>query len=232
MTAALALFLALALQAVPEAKGNEKPPDPFPPSRLGVEWIGPSPVVVVARTISVRDAGLGAALLHVRVIERMRGQDVAVGDSLAVFTAGDHFAFGSEDLLFLRPFRESGRFEVVQRISVREGQYAAMVSITRRTIWLMEIEDPERRIDATIDLLLGLLRSRDTWTRRYGLEELRWMAEHRHAIFAQDRRERVRTAARASAHQDVKTGVVSVTRALAAKDSRLRIDEGLEQSDP
>lgn len=229
---ALLLMLVLALQTAPEVKATTKPPEPFPPSRLGAEWIGPSPIVVVARTISVRDAGLGAALLHVRVLERMRGEGVSVDDSLTVFSASDRFSFGSEDLLFLRPFRESGRFEVVHRISVRESQYSAMVSITRRTIWLMEIENPERRIDATIDLLLGLLRSRDTWTRRYGLEELRWMAEHRHAIFTQDRRERVRTAARASAHPEVKTGVVSVTRALAAKDSRLRDDEGSEQSKP
>jgi len=227
---ALALLLALVFQSAPEAEAAL--PEPFPPSRLGVEWLGHSNVVVVARTISVRDAGLGAALLHVRVLERMRGEGVSVGDSLTVFSAGDHFTFGSEDLLFLRPFRASGRYEVVHRVSVREGQYAAMVTITRRTVWLMEIEDVERRIDATIDLLLDLLRSRDAWSRRYGLGELRWMVEHRHAIFTLDRRERVRTAARASAHPEVKTGVVSVTRTLAEQDSRMPHDEGLEQSAP
>lgn len=230
----LLLLLALSLQA---AAGSDlpKPPAPqpaLPPSRLGIEWLGPCPVVVVARTISVRDAGLGAALLHVRVLERMRGDDVAVGDSLAVFTAGDRFRFGSEDLLFLRFFRTSGRFEVVHRVSAREAGYAAMVSITRRTIWLLEIEDIELRKDATLDLILGLLHSRDAWTRHYGLQELRWMAARQDGIFTRQRRERLRTAGRASAHPEVKVGVESVTRALIEKDDRLRRHEGSEQSGP
>jgi hypothetical protein len=227
----LALLLSLALQTAPDQAPPRAAPV-SPPSRLGVELLGPCPVVVVARTISVRDAGLGAALLHVRVVERLRGEDITAGDALTVFSVADHFRFGSEDLLFLQPFRQSGRFEVVHRISVRESQYAAMLSIVRRTVWLMEIEDVEARRDASLDLILGLLRSRDEWTRRYGLEELRWMAEHQHAIFSGDRRDRLRTAGRASAHPEVKAGVVIVTRALVAKDSRLQRADGLEQSRP
>ena len=98
--------------------------------------------------------------------------------------------------------------------------------------WLLEIEDLELRKDATLDLILGLLHSRDAWTRHYGLQELRWMAARQDGIFTRERRERLRTAGRASAHPEVKVGVESVTRALIEKDARMRRHEGSEQSGP
>jgi hypothetical protein len=223
LLAALPLLLATVLQAAPPR---------VPPTRLGVQVLARCPVVVVARTISVRDAGLGASLVHLRVLERMLGPDTRAGDDLPAFSAGQQFQFGDEDLLFLRPYRSAGRYEIVDRVSARDPHYGAKLFIARRNIWLMEIPEDERRIDATLELLLMLLQSADEWTRLHALEELRWMAVEQREVFTLDRTARLRAAGRASARREIAAGVESVASLLTSRAQRAPAGDDKEQSRP
>ncbi|MHC5209928.1 MAG: hypothetical protein ACYTG2_04325 [Planctomycetota bacterium] len=231
MNAVAAGLVLLGLALVPQDAPARKAPR-VPPTRLGVELLSNCPVVVVARTIATREAAIGTDLLRVRVLERMLGPDTRPGDELSVLSPAGQFLFGSEDLLFLRPYGEGGRFEVAERITITDKHYAAKLTITRRMIWLMEIADVEQRNDATLALLFDLLRSKDEWCRRHALDELAWMATARHSVFTASRRARLLTVGRVSPHEKVSRGVEIVARSLESEDARLREAAQKEQSGP
>jgi hypothetical protein len=235
MSGAAAGLLVLGLALLPQEAPAPRPPaDPpaVPPTRLGTELLASCPVVVVARTIAIREAAIGTELLRVRVVERMLGAATRAGEELSLLTAEGQFVFGSEDLLFLRPYGEGGRFEVVQRVASTDKHYAAKLTIARRSIWLMEIADAEQRHEATLALLFDLLRSKDEWSRRHALDELAWMATARHALFTVSRRARLQTAGRVSPHEEVGRGVERVVQILESEDARLREAPEKEQSPP
>jgi hypothetical protein len=228
----LLLILALPAMSVPMSLPAMQGRPPVPPTRLGLQVLARCPAVVVARTISVRDAGLGASLLHLRVRERMLGADIAVDDDLQAFSASQQFRFGDEDLLFLRPYRSAGRYEVVERVSARDPHYAAKLAVARRSIWLMEIDEDERRIDATLEYLLTLLQSADEWSRQHALDELRWMATEQRELFTIDRAARLRAAGRASPRKEIAAGVESVSSLLTSRARGASGGGDKEQSRP
>jgi hypothetical protein len=205
---------------------------PVPPTRLGIQVLARCPVVVVARTISARDAGLGASLLHVRVLERMLGADVRPDDDLSVFSASQQFSFGDEDLLFLKPYRSAGRYEVVERVSSRDPHYEAKLSYARRCAWLMEIRDDEERTDATLTLLLSLLQSRDDWTAREALDELQWMANALPDCFTPARTARLRAAGRTCLRKEIAEGVENVATVITSRADRAAASRDKGQSRP
>jgi hypothetical protein len=231
MTRATAGLVLLGTLLVPQRAPAPRPPG-VPPTRLGVQLLANCPVIIVARTIAIREAAIGTELLRVRVVERMLGADTRPGAELSVLTAAGQFLFGSEDLLFLRPYGEGGRFELVERIAISDKHYAAKLTITRRTIWLMEIADAEQRNDAALALLFDLLRSKDEWTRLHALDELTWLATTQHELFTPSRRARLVTAGRVSPHEQVSLRVESVARMLESGDTRLREAAEKEQSRP
>jgi hypothetical protein len=224
--------LALAVSVCAQDAPAPEPPPPVPPTRLGVELLATCPLVVVARAIATRPAAIGTELVRVRVLERMLGAGTRPGDELALLTPDGQFEFGSEDLLFLRPYGEGGRLEVAERIASTDAHYESKLSITRRSIWLMEIADAEQRNDAAFALLFDLLRSKDAWTRRHALDELTWMATASHGLFTGSRRARLLAAGRVSLHEEVSRGVESVARLLESEDDRLREAAEKEQSRP
>jgi hypothetical protein len=207
-------------------------PPAVPPTRLGIQVLARCPVVVVARTISVRDAGLGASLLHVRVVERMLGAQVKPDDDLPVFSASQQFQFGDEDLLFLRPYRSAGRYEVVERVSARDPHYASKLSYARRNAWLTEVRDTEERVDATLTMLLSLLQSPDEWTALQALDELRWMAGEVPDCFTAGRIQRLRAAGRICLRKEIAAGVESVATLLTSRAIRAAPGRDKEQSRP
>jgi hypothetical protein len=225
----LACLVSLGLQVAQPTAGREPP---VPPMRIGRDLLARCPLVVVARTITAREATVSSDLLHVRVVERMLGRAVKPGDELTVLSPVGQFQFGDEDLLFLRPYRDGNRYEVVERVSSTDPNYEAKLSISRRSIWLMEIPEPEQRADATLSLLLRLLGSRDRWTRSHAIDELAWMAREHHALFTPARRARLISAGRVSPHQAVREGVESVAKLLSSLDKRLRETTNQEQSPP
>ncbi len=203
-----------------------------PPTRLGIEMLARCPLVVVGRTISVRDAGLGSSLLHVRVLERMVGSTVHADDDVSVFSVSQEFQFGDEDLLFLRPYRSAGRYEVVERVSSRDPHYAAKLSYARRNVWLMEIRDTEERIDATLTMLLSLLQSADEWTSTQALDELRWMANEVPDCFTPGRTQRLRAAGRICLRKEIAAGVENVATLLTSRADRAASSRDKGQSRP
>jgi hypothetical protein len=165
------------------------------------------------------------------VLERMRG-DVARDAELSVLAPEATLVFGDENLLFLRPWRGGERLEVVQALSSHEPHYDERLSVVRRTIWLLEVRDPQRRIDATLDMLVELLASDKDWTRGYALGELRWMAQQVRWVFTDDRIVRLRAAGRTSPRDDVRTGVESVASLLTSRPARVPDDGATEHSRP
>ena len=251
LRAALALLLAACAahgqQApVPPAVGPagarpiappEPPPPPktfprVPPTRLGVETLAKSSLVVVGRTTSVRPVSAGTDLVHVRVLERMRGDGVQVGDDVAVLCTSGQFLFGIEDLLFLRPWRDGPRQELVARVSSVEEHYARGLSLVRRAIFLSEIPELQARTEATLDLLYGLLRDEDEWVRGYALSELRWMAQRQPWIWSAERIGRLRAAGRSNPRAEVAAGVESVASVLSSPPSGTDPEARTGQSPP
>ena len=227
-----ALLLAALLVASARAQKPAPEPPPVPPTQLGVETLANSPTVVVARVIAVRPAGVGGELIRVRVLERMRG-DASLRDAeVTLLAPAGSLSFGDEDLLFLRPFRSGDRLELVQLVSAHEPHYDERLSVVRRTIWLLEVHDPERRTDATLDLLIELLASDKDWTRGYALEELRWMAQQERPLFTPERIARLKAAGRVSPRSDVRTGVDSVTSLLTSPPARVPDEPATEHSRP
>jgi hypothetical protein len=203
-----------------------------PPTQLGLQTLAHSPVVVVARSIAVRPAAQGTDLVTLRVLERMRGDDVPREGELRVLAPQGVMRFGSEDLLFLRPWRGGERLEIVQRVASVEPHFEERLSVVRRTLWLLEERDPQRRADATLDLLVELLASPREWTRGYALAELRWMAQEQRWVFTPGRAARLSAAGRVSPHADVRAGVDSVAAALAPPGSGAPPASRTEQSRP
>ncbi len=246
---AAALLAGLLLQAAPQAApavaapaaappavaardAGADAPRGVPPTRLGVQVLARAPVVVVGRVIAVREVGPGADLVRVRVEERMRGDDCRRGDELSILAGSGQFLFGSEDLLFLRPYRTAGRHEIVERVSSTDPHWAGRLSVTRRTIWLLEIADAEERADAALDMLLSQLVSRDDWLRGQALQELEWMAREQRWVFTAERRARLQSAARAVPDRDLRAGVEKVTSLLTSQDGRPPGAPPEEQSRP
>lgn len=208
------LVLALLLRL---AAAQAVPADPaLPPTQLGQETLARSPVVAVTRVISVRPGGPGTDLVRVRLLERVRGAGLAAGDELALLVPQGTLRFGSEDLLFLRPWREGGRYELAQRVSAGEPHYEERLAVVRRTVWLVDAPDAQRRADATLDMLLALLASPREWTRGYAAAELRWMARERRELFTPERIARLRAAGRACRHADARAAVDSVASLLSS----------------
>lgn len=228
-----AVLLALLLLARPAgAQATAAALPALPPTRLGLETLAHSPVVAVTVVIAVRPSGPGTDLVRVRLVERMRGAGLAAGDELSLLVPQGSLRFGSEDLLFLRPWRDGGRHELVQRVSASAPHWEERLSIVRRTLWLLEVSDPQRRVDATLDLLLELLASEREWTRGYALAELRWMAGAQRALFTPERIARVRAAGRVSRLADVRAGVDSVTSLLTSPPARAPSADGTEHPRP
>ena len=221
------LLLAALLQT---QRGPPPATPPVPPTRMGVELLSACPLVVVGRTVSARAAGPGVELLHISIVERILGAAVQTGDVLTVLSPTGQFAFGSEDLLFLKPFRGDERFEVALRVAATDPQFEAKLATTRRNVWLMEIKDEQQRIEATLSLVLEQLRSADEWTRSQGLEELRWMTERLPGIFTASRRARLVSAGRVTTDAKVVAGVEAALRRLRATDDGLRAEPPKEQS--
>jgi hypothetical protein len=224
---------ALLLAALLQSRAGPPAPTPsVPPTRMGVELLSTCPLVVVARTVSTRAAGPGIELLHVSVVERLLGAPFQPGDVLSVLTPAGQFAFGSEDLLFLKPWRGDERYEVALRVAATDPQFEAKLALTRRMVWLMEIHDEQQRIEATLSLVLEQLHSEDEWTRSQGLEELRWMTERLPGIFTAARRARLLSAGRVTTDAKVLAGVEAALRRLRATDDGLREQPPKEQSRP
>jgi len=228
----LGAVLLAGLTAAAAAAAQTAVPLPVPPTRLGIQVLARCPVVVVARTFSVRDAGMGSSLLHVRVLERMLGTEVAPDQDLPVFSVSQQFQFGDEDLLFLKPYRSAGRYEVVERVSSRDPHYEAKLSYARRCAWLTEIRETEARTDATLGLLCSLLQSRDTWTAQQALDELRWMASEVPDCFTPARVARLRAAGRTCLRTDVAAGVENVATLLTSRADRAAASRDKGQSRP
>ena len=142
------------------------------------------------------------------------------------------FPFGSEDLLFLKPWRGEERYEVAQRVAATDPKFELKLALTRRMVWLMEIPDEQQRIDATLSLLVSQLRSTDDWTRAQGLDELNWMVERLPGLFTTARRTRIVSAGRAGAVPEVVAGITAAMSRLAAMDAGLRKTAAKEQSPP
>jgi len=223
------LLLATLLQT---HRGPPPAAPPVPPTRMGVELLSTCPLVVVGRTVSARAAGPGVELLHISIVERLLGSAFETGDVVSVLSPAGQFAFGSEDLLFLKPWRGDERFEVSLRVAATDPQFEAKLATTRRMIWLMEIKDEQARIEATLSLVLEQLHSEDEWTRSQGLEELRWMTERLPGIFTAARRARLLSAGRVTTDAKVLAGVEAALRRLRATDDGLREQPPKEQSRP
>lgn|GEM_PF-1773507 len=203
-----------------------------PPTQLGLQTLAGSPVVVVARCIAVREAAHGTDVVKVRILERMRGEGVPRDAELLLLAPQGTLRFGSEDLLFLRPWRGGERFEIVQRVASVVPHFEERLSVVRRSVWLLEERDVQRRADATLDLLLELLGSAHEWTRGYALAELRWMALEQRWVFTPERLARLTTVARASPRAEVRAGVDSVAAALASPVGRAPQGATTEHSRP
>ena len=218
-----------------QSRGAPAPAPPVvmvPPTRMGMELLANCPLVAVGRTVSARPAGPGIELLHVSIVERVLGASVQPGDLIAVLSPAGQFAFGSEDLLFLKPWRGEERYEVALRVASTEPRFEAKLALTRRMVWLMEIVDEQARIEATLSLVLEQLRSADAWTRSQGLEELRWMTERLPALFTAARRARLVSAGRVSDDPQVVAGIDAALSRLHATDAGLRGSAPKEQSRP
>lgn len=208
------------------------PAPAVPPTRMGLELLASCPLVIVGRTIAARAAGPGTELLHVSVVERLLGSTYQLGDVLSVLSPAGQFPFGSEDLLFLKPWRGDERFEVARRVAATDPKFEAKLALTRRMVWLMEIPDEQQRIDATLSMVLGQLRSTDDWTRSQGLDELSWMTERLPGLFTATRRARIVSAGRVGTDPQVAAGIAAALRRLAATDAGLREPAAKEQSPP
>ena len=200
-----------------------------PPTRMGVELLASCPLVVVGRTVSSRPAGPGVELLHVSIVERVVGT-FQPGDLLSVLSPERQFAFGSEDLLFLKPWRGDERYEVALRVASTEPRFEAKLALTRRMAWLMEIPEEQPRIEATLSLVIEQLRSADEWTRSQGIEELRWMTERLPALFTAARRARLVSAGSVTDDPRVAAAIEAALRRLRATDDGLRGSAPKEQS--
>jgi hypothetical protein len=227
-----ALAVALLLAAAARAQAPPRDLPAVPPTQFGLQTLAVSPVVVVARVIAVRDAGPGSELVKVRVLERMRGKDIARDTELSLLAPQGALRFGEENLLFLRPWRSGERYEMVQRVGAHEPHYDQRLAVVRRSVWLIEERDGVRRTDATLDLLLELLGSEKEWTRGYALAELRWMAREQRWVFTPERSARLRAAGRVSPRDDVRSGVDSVAALLSSPVPRGPRDAATEQSRP
>ena len=225
----------------PAATAPAEPPAPpppprnfprVPPTRLGVETLARSPLVVVGRTASVRPVSAGTDLVHVRVLERVRGEGVRPGDEVAVLCASGQFLFGVEELLFLRPWRDGPRQELVARVSSLEEHYLRGLSLVRRAVFLSEIPELQARTEATLELLFGLLRDDDDWVRGYALSELRWMAQRQPWIWTVERIGRLRAAGRSNPRPEVAAGVESVASMLSSPPSGTDPEARTGQSPP
>lgn len=233
MSVLLGLLLAALLPLQQRASSNASPPAPrVPPTRMGVELLATCPLVIVGRTIAAKPAGPGIELLHIRIIERLVGPGREPGEVVTVLSPVGQFPFGSQDLLFLKPWRGDERFEVARRIDGSEPNFEAKLALTRRMVWLMEIVDDQARIDATLSLVLGQLAGNDAWSRSQGLDELRWMSERLPGMFTASRRGRLIALGRISTDPRVVEAVESALRRLRATDNGLRETAAKEQSPP
>ncbi len=202
-----------------------------PSTRLGEELLARCPVVVVARVISVRRAGLSAQLLSLRVVERMLGPDAAPDSVLSVFAPPSELAFGHELLAFLEPQGDAGRFRLVFQVPSSDAHYEAKLALTRRQVWLLEEPDPERRIDLTFLLLFRSLASADPWVRGHALEELQSLATRHPALFTDARRQGLKAVVAGLQDEAVLAGVERVAALLRAAEARGMAAEGSRQSE-
>ncbi len=232
MMRALAAVLLLGVVAVAQAPAAPRELPAMPPTQLGLQTLAHSPIVAVTVVIAVRPSGPGTDLVRVRLVERMRGAGLSAGDELSLLAPQGALRFGSEDLLFLRPWRDGERHELVQRVAGDAPHWPQRLSIVRRTLWLLEVADAQRRVDATLDLLLELLASDHEWTRGYALAELRWMAAEQRWIFTPERGARLRAAGRVSRRADVRAGVDSVSSLLTSSPARAPSADDTEHSRP
>jgi len=205
-----------------EARQPQIPKDlpQVPPTRLGLELLAHSPVVLVVRVSAARAVAAGSDLLTATVLERMRGVEIAVGQEVLVLSAAGQFVPGTEELLFLRPWRGGGRFECVSRVSALQDGYERGLGLVRRSLWLCEIREAAARVEATLEQLLTWMCDRDARVRAYALGELRWMALRQRWVWSAARLERLRLAGRACAWPEVAAGVESVASALSSPASQ------------
>jgi len=226
------VLLLLALQGAPSSRAPSAPADlPFPPTRMGLELLSQQPVVAEVETVKVTPFGIGTAVVRMKVLTPLHPDVQAEGREFTVFAYEGHFAEGSQDLVYLLPFRRGGRWRVLQRVDSRDADYRAKLAMTRATIALLAEHDAQRQAESTYRLLANSLRSRDGWTRRYALSELRFMAARRNDLFTAERRAALATLGEASPYPEVGAGVVTVT-AIAESASRSVPSRAPQESPP
>jgi len=219
---ALALTLCLPLQA----KSDGLIERPLPPTRLGLELLGQEPLVARVSTESATPFGMGTMIVRVRIEERIAGQGPGVGESVVLFAYLGRYPTSGQALVYLLPFRDGGRYRLLEVVDGRDPNWTAKLQLTRATVALTTIASRQAQAAATFDLLARSLDAANPWTRGYALRELEWMAAQQPWVLTQARLRRLGVIADRSVHPEVLVGVESVamtlqaaTRALPPQDS-------------
>lgn len=212
---ALPLLLAMQLPASPHTAERFEPGPP--PTRLGLTLLAQDPLVAEVHTTSATPAGLGTAVVRLRVERLLRAPAGAPPPGELIVLAYDgHFRPGGSDLVWLVPYRSGRRWRVLEAVDGRDAEYGAKRELTAATIALEREPGAARREAATIELLLASLRGPSAWTAAYALGELRFLAATRPALFTTDLRARLSAASRGAVHPFVGPGVENVAAIAAA----------------
>lgn len=211
---------------------DEDDPDGLPPTRLAVQSFSDGMLVVLARTLSTTNVGLGSTVARVLVEDKLAGP--ALGDTreLTVLAYPGDLVRGRRDLLFLQPFRGGPRWNVERLLDGRDPDFRAKLELTRRTADLLAIRQVSARDAATFELVIDALADARPWMRRYAVAELGWLASTRADLFTDLRRRRLDALAAETDHDEVRLGVESVAIVLARHDQPLPGPSPEESSRP
>lgn len=220
------LAMALALCLPLQAEGEAPTVRPLPPTRLGLELLGQEPLVARVTTESATPFGMGTMIVRVRIEELISGRGPGVGESVVIFAYLGRYPTAGQALVYLLPFRDGGRYRLLEVVDGRDANWTAKLQLTRATVALTAIPSRQAQAAATFDLLARSLDAPNAWTRSYALRELQWMAAQQSWVITQARLRRLGAIAARSVHAEVPSGVESVamtlqaaTRALPPQDS-------------
>lgn len=227
MATVLATILALCL---PLQAASEQPGRSLPPTRLGQELLGQEPLVARVSTESATPFGMGTMVVRVRIDELIAGEGVDVGESVVIFAYLGRYPTTGQALVYLVPYRNGGRYRLLEVIDGRDRNWTAKLKMTRATVALAAIHSRQGQAAATFDLLARSLESSNAWSRRYALRELDWMAARQPWVLTRARLRRLDTIASRSADPTVRLGVESVAITLDTATQALPPPESQESS--
>lgn len=228
MTGPLIALLLILFQPAQEASAEHG--IALPPTRLGTDLLGQDPVVARVTTRSFTPFGMGTVVVRVEINELLHGEGVTAGDSVVVFAYVGRFPSKGEALVYLLPYRQGGRYQLLEVVDGRDPNWSAKLKVTRETMALATIESRQEQATATFDMLARGLESSNAWTRGYAVRELSWMAVRRSWVISRPRSQRLERIAGRTTHVEVRLGVERVAKTLAAKARTLPTQEDEESS--